>query len=59
MVETKKRDWLDIGGRSYVGFGAAKIEVRVASDGNAWSWRDLTEAEKEEILRHMSQWGGQ
>jgi hypothetical protein len=57
MAEQKKGQWLDIGGRSSVGFGCGKIEVREADadGGNTWHWRNLTDDECAEILRYMSQ----
>lgn len=51
-----KGDWLGIGGVTYDGFGRGLIEVREAGEGEAWSWRRLTDDEHAEILRHMSEW---
>jgi len=51
-----KGKFLDIGGRSSVGFGAGSIEVRIADndDGTRWHWRSLTDEERTAILQFLS-----
>ena len=57
MSKQTKGDWLGIGGVSSHGYGMGRIEVRVANNDRAsWAWRNLTDEERSEILRHMSAW---